>query len=90
MNNKKVVQRPPMKLSKGLFFRLFTYLKPYKGRLVVSFFMILLYLFGNVGGTVMLTPLIAGLGGADPTPSFLWMTGLAAGIECTGYLSTTE
>jgi ATP-binding cassette subfamily B protein len=74
MSNKKVVQRPPMKLSKGLFFRLFTYLKPYKGRLVVSFFMILLYLFGNVGGTVMLTPLIAGLGGADPTPSFLWMT----------------
>ena len=74
MNNKKVVQRPPMKLSKGSFFRLFTYLKPYKGRLVVSFFMILLYLFGNVGGTVMLTPLISGLGGEDSTPSFLWMT----------------
>ncbi len=76
MKNKKVVQRPPMKMSKDVFFRLFSYLKPYKGRLIVSFFMILLYLFGNVGGTVMLTPLIKGLGGANPTPTFnfLWIS----------------
>ena len=74
MNHKKVVQRPPMKMSKDVFFRLFSYLKPYKGRLVVSFFMIVLYVLGNVGGTAMLTPLIAGLDGTNANPTFLWFT----------------
>ena len=74
MNNKKVVQRPPMKMSKDVFFRLFSYLKPYKGRLIVSFFMIVLYVLGNVGGTAMLTPLIAGLDSTNTNPTFLWFT----------------
>ena len=76
MSNKKALGHPSKSFSKDLFFRLFTYLKPYKGKLIVSFFMILLYVLGNVGGTAMLTPLIKGLAGTDPTPTLtiLWIS----------------
>jgi len=68
MPKKVNYQRPSN--GKGTFKRMFSYLKPYRGRLIVAVLLILLSVGANVGATLLVKPLIAGLAGTG-TPT-LW------------------
>lgn len=52
-------QKP--KNLKGTMFRLISYLKPYKGRMVVVILCLLVQSIANIGATALLSPLLTGL-----------------------------
>ena len=71
--SEKGASRP--QISKNTFARALGYLKPYRKILVLVTFCIILQVLGNVGGTYLLQPIIAGIYN-EGNPTFL-------GIEFT-------
>ena len=65
-------QKP--KNLKGTMFRLISYLKPYKGRMIIVILCIVAQAIANIGATALLSPLLPGLA-ATPT-SDVKLTGL--------------
>ena len=66
-------QKP--KNIKGTMFRLISYLKPYKGSMIVVIVCIIAQAVANIGATALLSPLLTGL--ASTSSSDVKLTGLA-------------
>ena len=63
--NRRAIGAMKPKNLKGTMFRLISYLKPYKGRMVAVIICIVVQALANVGATALLSPLLTGLAAKD-------------------------